>query len=98
MTSKSEFDRSMKPAESGAYHAPTLEAEEVKHGLILNALARMAGDTLVEISHWTLGGPGECAIRMGQHSIVLGALDEDQCRKLAELVADTDYPGVIGRK
>jgi predicted GNAT family acetyltransferase len=33
---------------------------------------------------------------MGRHSIVLGALDEGQCRKLAELTAHTDYPGVIG--
>jgi hypothetical protein len=86
----------MQPAEFRAYHEPALETDEVKHGLILNALARMAAETPVEVSYWTLGGPGECAVRMGRHSIVLAALDEDQCRKLAELTAHTDYPGVIG--
>ena len=86
----------MQPAEFRAYHEPALETDEVKHGLTLNALARMAGETPVEVSYWTLGGPGECAVRMGRHSIVLAALDEDQCRKLAELTAHTDYPGVIG--
>jgi hypothetical protein len=33
---------------------------------------------------------------MARHSIVLRALDEGLCRKLAELTTHTDYPGVIG--
>ena len=33
---------------------------------------------------------------MAPHSIVIGALDENQCRRLAELTASTSYPGVIG--
>lgn len=40
--------------------------------------------------------PGECAVKMGHNSIVLGALIQDQCRSLADLNADSDYPGVIG--
>jgi hypothetical protein len=36
------------------------------------------------------------AIKTGRHSIVLGALDEGRCRKLAESTAHLDYPGVIG--
>jgi len=43
-----------------------------------------------------LGVPGQCAMKMGQHSIVLGAPDEAQCRQLAELASQVDYPGVIG--
>jgi predicted GNAT family acetyltransferase len=50
----------------------------------------------IDLSCWTLGEPGECAIKMGHHSIVLGALDEDQCRRLADWTADMDYPGVNG--
>jgi predicted GNAT family acetyltransferase len=34
---------------------------------------------------------------MARHSIVLGALNDNQCRNLAEFTAHTDYPGVIGR-
>jgi hypothetical protein len=79
-----------------AHHGEALELDEVKHGLILNALAQAGGTKSVEVFCWTLGGPGECAIKMGHHSIVLGALDEDQCRRLADLTAASDYPGVIG--
>ena len=96
MTRKTTTDRSMQPAEFRAYHEPALEADEVKHGLIVNALRQMRGEKSAEVSYWSLGKPGECAIKMGRHSIVLGALDEGQCRKLAELTAHTDYPGVIG--
>jgi predicted GNAT family acetyltransferase len=85
----------MQPAEFRALHEPALEHDEVKHGLILNALARMGG-TPMKVSYWTLGSSGECAIRMGHHAIVLGALDERQCGILAELTARTDYPGVVG--
>ncbi len=86
----------MQPAEFRAYHEPALELQEVKHGLILNALRHMGGEKSAEVSYWTLGRQGECAIKMGHHSIVLGALDENQCRNLAELTAHTDYPGVVG--
>jgi len=86
----------MQPAEFRAYHEPALELQEVKHGLILNALRQMGGERPVGFSYWTLGRPGECAVKVGHHSIVLGALDENQCRNLADVTAHTDYPGVIG--
>ena len=50
----------------------------------------------IDLRCWTLGEPGECAIKIGHHAIVLGALAEDQCRKLADLTARMDYPGVVG--
>jgi hypothetical protein len=86
----------MTPPEFAAYHGPALELDEVKHGLIVNALLRASGTTSEEVLCWTLGEPGECAIKMGHHSIVLGALDKGQCRRLADLTADSNYPGVIG--
>jgi hypothetical protein len=86
----------MQPAEFRAYHERALKVDEVKHGLILNALRQMGGERSVEFSYWTLGRSRKCAVKMGRHSIVLGALDENQCRNLAELTAHTDYPGVIG--
>jgi RimJ/RimL family protein N-acetyltransferase len=87
---------SMHPTEFRAYHEPSLEPDDVKHGLILNALRQMGVERSVGFSYWTLGRSGECAVKMGRYSIVLGALDENQCRNLAELTAHTDYPGVIG--
>jgi predicted GNAT family acetyltransferase len=96
MSGETTIQNSMQPAEFRTYHEPALQSDEVKHGLILNILARMGSKTPVEVSYWTLGGPGECAVRVGRHSIVLGQLDERQCRRLAELTAHTEYPGVIG--
>jgi len=49
-----------------AHHGEALELDEVKHGLILNALAQAGGTKSVEVFCWTLGGPGECAIKMGR--------------------------------
>jgi predicted GNAT family acetyltransferase len=92
---RQEKAESMEPAKFRAYHEPALEADEVKHGLILNALARMDA-TPLKVSCWSLGRPGECAIKMTHHSIVLGMLDENQCRTFAESTVHIDYPGVVG--
>jgi RimJ/RimL family protein N-acetyltransferase len=86
----------MGPMEFRALHEPALARDEVKHGLILNILAQAGGGGAVAFLHWTLGDPGQCAVKMGAHSIVLGALDVAQCRRLAETTIGTDYPGVIG--
>jgi GNAT superfamily N-acetyltransferase len=83
-------------AKFSACHEPTLSLDEPRHGLILGALARARAGAPGDLLCWTLGGPGQCAIKTGPHSIVLGTLDESQCRRLAELTAHSDYPGVIG--
>jgi RimJ/RimL family protein N-acetyltransferase len=86
----------MGPMEFRAYHEPALARDEVKHGLILNILAQPHDSKPNDFLHWTLGDPGQCAVKIGQHSIVLGALEETQSRRLAELTSQIDYPGVIG--
>ena len=96
MISTTTSDWTVQPAQFRAYHGADLEHDEVRHGLILNALAQVESAKAIDLSCWTLGGPGECAIKMGHHSIVLGALAEDECRRLADWTADMDYPGVIG--
>ena len=85
----------MELADFCAFHEPALTLDEIQHGLILNALARTSAGGGA-LSCWTLGAPGQCAIKMQPHSIVLGALDQDQCHRLAGLTAQTDYPGVVG--
>src|SRR5208282_3078854 len=44
----------------------------------------------------TLGAPGRCAIRSPGGSILLGALDRDECKQLARKTRNLDYPGVMG--
>jgi hypothetical protein len=53
----------MKLADFINYHEPALAIDEVRHGLILNALARAGSDSAVVLSYWTLGGPGQCAVQ-----------------------------------
>jgi RimJ/RimL family protein N-acetyltransferase len=79
-----------------AYHEPALALDEPRHGIILNNLARARRDANTHLRWWTLGAPSQCALVLRPHSIVLGDLDRAQSRKLAELTADIDYPGVIG--
>jgi RimJ/RimL family protein N-acetyltransferase len=80
-------------------HRPALEAAPVRHNLLIALLDRAArrddGDG-PPLAAWSLGGPGACALRLGDNNIVLGDLDRDQCAALAGITADLDYPGVIG--
>lgn len=75
------------------YHRPALETDEVKHNLILGLLgnASSAGLRL-----WTLNGPGSCALQYPDRPIVLGALTEPECRRLARETRSLAFPGVVG--
>ena len=87
----------MDAAQFAAYHRPALEADEVRHNLMLAILARVVTETPAGFLHWTLGGPGACAVQSAREwSIVLGDLSEAQCRTLAEDTTELDYPGVLG--
>jgi RimJ/RimL family protein N-acetyltransferase len=80
-----------------AYHEPALETNEIRHNLILAILAHVRTEKLTDFLHWTLGEPGRCAVKTaGRWSIVIGELDEVQCRRLADLTAEVEYPGVVG--
>lgn len=77
-------------------HVPALERDEVRHNLILGLLNRVATGASLELTTWTLGEPGACAINMPGRPIILGALEREQCRALAEATHDLDYAGVVG--
>jgi RimJ/RimL family protein N-acetyltransferase len=87
----------MTPVEFADLHQPALEADAVRHNLILGMLARARDGRLPEFRHWTLGGPGHCALQTSpRYGIILGELDADECRRLAELTADSPWLGVVG--
>jgi RimJ/RimL family protein N-acetyltransferase len=86
----------MSAAEFAALHEPALLRQEVRHGIMLHNLFRAKTAHSDSFTCWTLGNPGQCAVRQAPHSIVLGDLDQRQSRRLAELTAEFDYPGVIG--
>ncbi len=78
------------------YHGTALQRDEIRNGLILGLMARAVKEKAADIAYWSLGRPGACAIKTGNRSIVLGALDRAECRNLAELTAHLRYPGVVG--
>jgi RimJ/RimL family protein N-acetyltransferase len=86
----------MQPNEFAAYHLPALERDEVRHNLIVAVLGRLAGENPPELQWWSLGEPGQCAIKAPGYPIVLGDVDAAQCRALAEATRSLDYPAVVG--
>ena len=86
----------MQPREFATYHLPGLERDEAKHSIILAVLDRLAGETPPEMQYWSLGEPGQCAIKAPGYPIGLGELTADQCRALAASTVTLDYPGVVG--
>ena len=79
------------------HHRPALEQNEARHNLILGLLGRLTDTGHSEARLWTLGGPGECAMQTSpRNAIILGELDEAQCRALADETLGLDYPGVVG--
>jgi hypothetical protein len=83
----------MQLSEFITYHRPGLEPSEVKHNLLLGLLGGYHAEAL---RLWTLGAPGECAVLLPNHHIVLGALAEGQCRRLADQTRDLAFRGVVG--
>ena len=86
----------MQPREFAAYHLPALERDEAKHNLIVAVLGRLASEKLPELQWWSLGEPGQCAIKAPGYPIVLGDVNAAQCRALAETTRSLDYPAVVG--
>lgn len=87
----------MEPAEFVAHHRAALEADEVRHNVLLSILDRIVTEKPAGFMCWSLGGPGACAARSNaDRPILLGDLSEPQCRKLAEDTTDIDYAGVVG--
>jgi RimJ/RimL family protein N-acetyltransferase len=83
-------------AEFAALHVPALEADEVRFNSQIAAIAAAAKERPDGFRHWTVGAAGHCAIQRPGRAILLGDLDEAECRVLALATAGIDYPGVVG--
>jgi len=79
-----------------ALHTPALERDEVKHNVMLAILTQAARNHPADFKYWTVGAPGQCAVKAARRAILIGDLDKTGCQKLAELTSDLDYPGVVG--
>lgn len=77
-------------------HEPALERDEVRHNLMLGILSGARDRPEHQLLLWTLGGPGQCAIKAPERAMVLGELEQAQCHRLAEETAALNYPGVLG--
>ena len=83
----------MKLAEFISYHQPALEANEVKYNRILGLLADAAAPKL---RLWSFDSSGACAVQRPGYSLVLGALSQPECHRLAQEMQQSDFPGVVG--
>ena len=86
----------MNVSEFRDFHMPVLERDEARHSVLISILSQARSGQGEPDRTWTLGGPGACAAQSPGRSIVLGDLSRAQCRTLAEEVATTDFPGVMG--
>lgn len=86
----------MQFADFVAYHQPALKNDEIRHNLMLAVLSRFLESGSDDVLTWTLGEPGQCAIKTPGRSIILGELTEQQSHKLADETRELDYPGVLG--
>lgn len=86
----------MTPLEFCALHAPALRQREARHGIMLFNMTALAESQSAEIAFWSLGAPGQCAMRVPGRPIVLGDLSLAQCEALAEETAQLSYSGVVG--
>ena len=83
-------------AEFAELHVPALEADEVRFNLQIAAIASALKEKPAGFRHWALGAPGHCAIQWPGRAIVLGNLDQAECRELAKATMQIAYRGVVG--
>jgi RimJ/RimL family protein N-acetyltransferase len=89
----------MELREFAEYHTPALESDEARHNLMLGLLAGLLinAESNPDVRLWTLGASGQCAMQTSpRNAIILGELDERQCRAFADDTLGLDYPGVVG--
>jgi hypothetical protein len=88
----------MERAEFNALHMPALEQNEVRHNLLLGLMSQPSpGPAAGEMRRWTLGDAGACAIQTSANrGVILGELEQVQCRALAEQVYGSVFAGAIG--
>ena len=77
-------------------HVPALEADEIRFNVQIGVLAAAAAKHTSGFRFWTLGGAGHCATQSPGRAILLGDLYRYECREFARILADDDYPGVVG--
>lgn len=87
--------RCMLREEFATFHRHALEADEIRHGLLLSVIDHLH-EREGAIRTWTLGGPGECAVQTPGYPIILGNLTKAQCSAFADKMQGDDYAGVIG--
>jgi predicted GNAT family acetyltransferase len=77
-------------------HLPALEQDEVRFNVLIAVLSAAARNPSSALARWTAGAAGHCAARASGRSILLGRLDEAECRRLAQDAIDDAGAGVVG--
>lgn len=84
-------------SEFAAVHEAALERNAARHIMMLGLLALVRKNSRpLGVKAWSLGLPGQCAMMWPERPLLLGDLDETQCRTLAEAMVEIPYAGVVG--
>ena len=87
----------MQTLDFAAFHEGALEADEIRHSLLLSIIGRLrTHPQQSEIKTWTLGSPGACAAQTPGYPIILGDLSKAECHAFAEAMSEADFPGLVG--
>ena len=78
------------------YHMSALLKDEVENNLLISVLSRNLDQQGSTLRFWTMNGPGNCAVQSPSWPIILARMNLESCRELASIVADLDYPAVVG--
>lgn len=78
------------------FHLPALDTDEVRFNVQIAVITAAVKEPPLGFSHWTLGGPGHCAIQSPGRAILLGNLESAECQELAQATTRVGYPGVVG--
>jgi predicted GNAT family acetyltransferase len=77
-------------------HLSALEEDEIRFNVQIGVITAAVENPRPGFAHWTLGAPGHCATQSPGRAILLGDLDQSECRELVRILQDHDYPGVVG--
>lgn len=78
-----------------ARHLAALEEDQARHNLMLG-LVGFAEKDPSNVRLWSLGDGARCALQTGARNLVLGDLEGDDFRRLAEAVQAHSFPGFVG--
>lgn len=86
----------MELAAFASRHLPALKGDEIAFTVQIAVIEAAVKNPTEGLAFWSLGEPGQMAIKTPGRNILLGPIGESGSQQLATLTKDIPYPGVMG--